>query len=117
MTIYEFIKQKYLIFLKAKLEILKKTKADKDLRQIKDEIWEIEDNNNFKVKGCQECLKDVIKEKEFEGNSITFNNTYIYNILNNYISKIDANLDYFNDTQNSEQRYNYEYDKRYGKKR
>lgn len=91
-TIYEFIKAKQLEYLKAKLVALREEYSEKDLRQIKDQIFNIEYEDKFEVLGYQECLKEKVKSTELmKGCNIIFNDKFIYNPIKNTISKITPN--------------------------
>ena len=89
MTIYEFIKEKQLEFLNAKLKMLRDYQSEKDLQQIKDKIFDIEYEDKFEVLGYQECLKEKVKSTELmKGCNIIFNDKFIYNPIKNTITKI-----------------------------
>lgn len=91
-TIYEFIKIRQLEYLKAKLVVLREEYSEKDLRQIKDQIFNIECEDKFEVLGYQECLKEKVKSTELmKGCNIIFNDKFIYNPIKNTISKITPN--------------------------
>ena len=91
-TIYEFIKAKQLEYLKAKLVALREEYSEKDLRQIKDQIFNIEYENKFEVLGYQEKKKKKVKSTELmKGCNIIFNDKFIYNAIKNTITKITPN--------------------------
>lgn len=91
MTIYEFIKEKQLEFLNAKLKMLRDYQSEKDLQQIKDKIFDIEYEDKFHIDGYQKCLSEKITSKEIVKSNIIFNDMYKYNILKNVITKIIPN--------------------------
>lgn len=95
MKIYDFIKKKRLEFLKAKLNLLKSTYSEKDLQQLKDMIWDIEEENKFKILGDQECLNKEFIEYETINGSIIFDDVYTYNINKNTINKLVVNYEKF----------------------
>jgi len=95
MKIYDFIKKKRLEFLKAKLNLLKNTYSEKDLQQLKDTIWDIEEENKFKILGDQECLNKEFMEYETINGSIIFDDVYSYNINTNTINKLVVNYEKF----------------------
>lgn len=91
-TIYEFIKIRQLEYLKAKLVTLREEYSEKDLRQIKDQIFDIEYEDKFEVLGNQECLNEKVKSTELmKGCNIIFNEQFIYNPIKNTITKITPN--------------------------
>lgn len=95
MKIYDFIKKKRLEFLKAKLNLLKNTYSEKDLQQLKDMIWDIEEENKFKILGDQECLNKEFMDYETINGSIIFDDVYSYNINKNTINKLVVNYEKF----------------------
>lgn len=95
MKIYDFIKKKRLEFLKAKLNLLKNTYSEKDLQQLKDMIWDIEEENKFKILGDQECLNKEFMDYETINGSIIFDDVYTYNINTNTINKLVVNYEKF----------------------
>lgn len=95
MTIYDFIKEKELAYLEARLVMVKDTYSEKDLKQLKDKIYDIKNEDKFVVLGYTDCLNEEVKSTEFTGNyNIVFNDTYIYNHNKNVISKIAPNQGY-----------------------
>ena len=95
MKIYDFIKKKRLEFLKAKLNLLKNTYSEKDLQQLKDMIWDIEEENKLKILGDQECLNKEFMYYETINGSIIFDDVYTYNINTNTINKLVVNYEKF----------------------
>lgn len=95
MTIYDFIKEKELAYLEAQLVMMKGTYSEKDLKQLKDKIYDIKNEDKFVVLGYTDCLNEEVKSTEFTGScNIVFNDAYIYNPDKNVISKIAPNQGY-----------------------
>lgn len=96
MKIYDYIKEKRLLYLKTLLKTQRGVISEKDLTPIKDEIFNIEDNGRFQINGFENSFNEEIKDKIIIKNIICFNNKYNYNILTNSIRILsnDDNEDY-----------------------